>query len=131
MIVRAKHRSGFQFELASAENEILSDQWEDYGGEGAGPMPSELFLWSVGACFGQSMVYVAGKMRRVLPGLRLEVDGVKAKEVFRYGSITVRAMADCEPELLAKVVSLAKKYCFVTNSLSESVTLTFVTGEKP
>ena len=85
MIVRASHQSGFQFKLSSAENELVSDQWEDYGGEGTGPMPSELFLWAVAACFGQSMVYVAGKMHKTLPGLRLTVDGVKAKEVFRYG----------------------------------------------
>jgi uncharacterized OsmC-like protein len=130
MIVRAKHQNGFRFELASAENELLCDQWEDYGGEGTGPMPSELFLWSAAACFGQSMVHVAGKMRKTLPGLSLEVDGIKAKEVFRYGSITVTVSADCEPELLAKVVSLAKKYCFVTNSLSDSVTITFITGGK-
>jgi len=57
-------------------------------------------------------------MHMEITGLRLEIEGVKDRKEFRFGTITITLRADCPLELLEKAGAMAKKYCFVTNSLS-------------
>lgn len=121
MIVRARHLEGVKFELASDENRLTADQWPEYGGNGEGPMPGELLLWSIAACFGQAVVYVAAKMRKPVDGLTLEIQGDKDRTVFRLSEVTIRISGNCPAERLGKIVQTAKKYCFVTNSLNVPV----------
>ena len=121
MIVRARHLEGVKFELASEKNRAIADQWPEYGGDGEGLMPSELLLWSVGACFGQAVLHVATKMRKPVDGLTLEIQGEKDRTVFRLSEVTIRISGDCPTERLEKIVRTAKKYCFVTNSLNATV----------
>jgi putative redox protein len=118
MIIRARHADAYVFELASDAHNALSDQSPAYGGQGLGPMPSEYLLWSIAACFGQSLLFVAGKMRKPLEGLTLEVRADKDKTEQRFGTITIVVGSAGPPAQLEKIMHTAKRYCFVTNSLS-------------
>jgi putative redox protein len=123
MIVRATHLKDFQFELQSGGHLLVSDQSAEYGGDGTGPMPTELLLWAVAACFAQTVCFVASRMRKTVAGLVLEVGGVKDTQKQRFASISIGVSAACPTETLIEIVRKAKKYCYVTNSLSPQVHL--------
>lgn len=121
MIVRARHLAGAKFELTSEKNGIVSDQWPAYGGDGQGPTPAELLLWSIGACFGQAMVHVARRMREPLQDVTLEIRGNKDRQAFRLSEVTIGVSGRAPSGQLEKIALMAKKYCFVTNSLSAAL----------
>ena len=118
MMVRARHVSATVFDLTSDEHKAITDQSPMYGGEGRGPMASEYLLWSIAACFGQSVLFVAGKMRKKIVGLTLEVRANKAHAEQRFEAVTITVGSAGSPAQLDKIVQLAKRYCFVTNSLA-------------
>ena len=121
MIVTALPVSETAFTLTSDLHTAVSDQSPDFGGEGLGPMPSELLLWAVASCFGQAIRYVAARRRQAMEGLSLEVSGVKDAKAFCFVEIVIAVSAAVPQELLESIVHLAGKYCFVTNSLATPV----------
>lgn len=121
MIVTATSLTETAFSLASDMHTLVTDQAPDFGGEGLGPMPSELLLWSVAACFGQAIRYVAMRRRRTIEGLSLEVEGTKDTQAFRFGEITITVRGALPQPLLETIVQQASRYCFVTNSLAVPV----------
>ncbi|MDR2745669.1 MAG: OsmC family protein [Desulfovibrio sp.] len=124
MIVTAKHLEGFRFEVSSGRHSLITDQPPEYGGTDRGPMASEIFLFAVASCFGQSMLHVAKKMRKTATQLVVEVTAGKNASKFCFSEIVITVKADCAPDILEKIMALAQKYCFVTNSLSGSVKIT-------
>ncbi|MEE8484908.1 MAG: OsmC family protein [Nitrospinota bacterium] len=125
MKVTAKHIEGFRFEMVSDSLTIISDQAEQYGGEGTGPMPSELLLWSLASCLGQSIAYIAKKKRVEIRNLKLEAQGKKDMDDFRYGEIGVLVSGDLPSDELNKMLELARKYCFVSNTLAQGITVDY------
>ncbi|MEA4857116.1 MAG: OsmC family protein [Solidesulfovibrio sp.] len=121
MIVTAVPLNETALTLTSELHTAIADQSPGLGGEGLGPMPSELLLWSVAACFGQAIRYVAARRRQEVEALSLEVDGVKDAKAFCFGEIVIRVSAALPLQRLESIVLLAGKYCFVTNSLSTPV----------
>jgi putative redox protein len=121
VIVRATHQGGYRFELRSGDRTLVSDQAPEAGGGGAGPMPGELFLWAVASCFGQAMAHVAARMRVPVEDLRVEVEGAKDERSFRFGTVTVTVEGSCEAARLQRIADLARKLCFVTNSIAGTV----------
>lgn len=113
MIVRAKHLEGIKFELASGKNRLTVDEQS--------AMPSELLLWSIAACFGQAIVYVAGRTLNPVEGLSLEVQGDYDPDGFRFSDVTIRVSSRNPIEYMEQVAQTAKEYCFVSNSLSVTV----------
>ena len=131
MIVTATSLTETAFALASDMHSLVTDQAPDYGGEGRGPMPSELLLWSVAACFGQAIRYVAMRRRRALAGLTLEVEGTKDAQAFRFGEIAITVRAAVPRPLLEAIVQQASRYCFVTNSLAVPVRCVVISKQEP
>lgn len=109
------------FELQAGTHRLLCDQREEFGGQDRGPMPTELLMCSVASCFGYAMHFVAGRMRKTIDNLVVAVDGEKDFTNSTFSQITVTASADMDTDMLTKIACLAKKYCFVTNSLSVPV----------
>lgn len=112
--------------LMSRNHHLTTDQASEYGGEDLGPMASELLLSAIASCFGQSMLYVASRMRRQISELCLDVESEKDAEHFRISEVSVSIRAKCDPDVLRKVADMAKKYCFVTNSLSADIRFSYV-----
>ena len=111
------------FALASERHSLVSDQSPEYGGEGLGPMPSELLLWAVAACFGQAVRHVAARRRQPVEALAVTVSAEKDPAAFRFGEITLVVRAALPRQRLEAIVEQAKRYCFVTSSLSVPVRL--------
>jgi uncharacterized OsmC-like protein len=124
-MVTARHLEDLRFELRAGAHVAQSDQRAEFGGLDQGPMPSELLLWSVAACFGQAVAHVARKMRTSLPGLALEVSGEKDRELFQFRRVVVAVRAECPGERLERAVHLARKICFVTNTLGKAIAIEF------
>ena len=123
MIVTATTCGQTAFALASESHSLVSDQSPEYGGEGLGPMPSELLLWAVAACFGQAVRHVAARRRHPVEALAVTVSAEKDPAAFRFGEITLVVRAALPRQRLEAIVEQAKRYCFVTNSLSVPIRL--------
>ncbi len=121
MKVTAKFLEDYKFEMVSDHLTITSDQAEQYGGDGAGPMPSELFLWAIASCMGQSIVHIIGRFRESIENLTLSVEGKKHPEKFRYRKIIISIQGDYPDDRLKEVVKMASDYCFISNSLAEDI----------
>jgi putative redox protein len=120
--ITARHGAGAVFELSARGHRLTSDNSPEYGGTDLGLMPSELMLCAVASCFGQAVQHVAKKMRREIKDLVLEVSGVKDAGQFRYNALNIRLSSSGPAQQLEKVAGVAKKYCFVVNSLAVPVT---------
>ncbi|MDR1855720.1 MAG: OsmC family protein [Desulfovibrio sp.] len=129
MPVLARHEEGAVFRLSTRGHEWVSDNSPQYGGTDRGPMPSELLFAAAASCFGQAVLHVAKKMHKRIGELTLEVTGTKDAERLRIGSIAIRLAGVAEPGVLERVATLAKKYCYVLNSLD--VPVTFEVTESP
>jgi uncharacterized OsmC-like protein len=129
VIIRATHLDEWRLEIEAGKHRIITDQTEEYGGTDTGPMSSQLLLSAIASCFGQSVLYVAERMHKEIAGLRLEVEGDKDRKEFRLGAVRITLRADCPQALLVKIAPMAKKYCFVTNSLGVPVEVFCADGE--
>ncbi len=121
MKVEAKFLENYKFEITSEESSIISDQSLKYGGDGAGPMPSELFLWAIASCMGQAIVHISGKLQERIGELRLTVEGMKHPEEFRYSRIIISVQGDCPEDRLREIVKIASTHCFISNSLRDDI----------
>ncbi len=121
MKVTARLLEGYKFEMVADHLSITSDQSPQYGGDGAGPMPSELFLWAIASCIGQSIVHILGKFRETITDLTLSIEGKKHADQFRYRKIIININGDYPEDRLREVVKIASDNCFISNSLSEDV----------
>ncbi len=130
-MVTARHLDDLRFELRAGAHVSLTDQRTEYGGLDQGPMPSELLLWSVAACFGQAVAHVARKLRTQVPGLSLEVSGEKDRHAFQFKSVAVAVRATCPQARLEHAVRLARKLCFVTNTLGKAISVDFRVEGQP
>lgn len=131
-MISARHEEGYRFRLQVGAHTFVSDQRPEYGGLDAGPMPGELFLSAVASCFGMAVYHVARKMRLEVADLSLEVDGEKDPDAFRFRAVSISVRARCPQPKLERVVELARKHCFVTQSLAPTITLGIrASGEEP
>ncbi len=121
MKIEARFLENYKFEITSKEFSIISDQSPKYGGDGAGPMPSELFLWSIASCMGQAIVHISGKLQERIDDLRLTVEGMKHPEEFRYTRIIISGQGDLQEDRLREIVKIASTHCFISNSLRDDI----------
>jgi uncharacterized OsmC-like protein len=128
MRVTARFLEGYKFEMVSDHLSITSDQSPQYGGDGAGPMPSELFLWAIASCIGQSIVHILGKFRETTTDLTLSVEGKKHPDQFRYRKIIIDINGDYPEPRLKEVVKIACDGCFISNSLAEDIEIEINVG---
>ncbi len=128
MKVEARFLENYKFKITSEESSIISDQSPKYGGDGAGPMPSELFLWSIASCMGQAIVHISGKLQERIGELRLTVEGKKHPEEFRYTKIIISVQGDNPEDRLREIVKIASTHCFISNSLRDDIEIEIKTG---
>ncbi len=94
---------------------LQGDETPQYGGEDAGPMPTEFFLVSIASCMCLAVYHVARKRRLSLDQLEVSAWGYKDMQAFRFNEIQVLVEANLDE--IEKLVDLAKAYCFVSNTI--------------
>lgn len=82
---------------------------------GFAPMPTEVLLGSVAACFTIAMAWVAAKRDLTLPGLHVDVTG--DYDGPRVSSMHISVHCDADPALVEQLIPRARRVCYVTNSL--------------
>jgi len=101
--------------------EILTDQPEDAGGDGAAPSPFDLFLASLGACTGYFVLQFC--RRRAIPTDSLEVVQHREQDP-ESGDTVIRhdiTLPDGFPEKYRSAVLRAAEACSVKRVIAQGV----------
>lgn len=99
-------------------HQLQGDEMPGFGGEDTGPMPSELLLAALGTCMCLAVAHIARKRRIELGQLTLDVGAEKDPQAFRLRSIYATVRAELPQAQLEQLVEQARRYCFVSNTLS-------------
>jgi putative redox protein len=101
--------------------EIAVDEPESAGGTDTGPQPTDIFLASVASCFTLAMAYAARKGQVELPGLSVETIGTYQGQAFSEIEVVVHSEAPVD--VIEKLIPVAERVCYVTNTLRGEFTL--------
>ena len=122
MLTRAIHLGEGKFNIVDVyedDSEVTVTPTGVQGGKGAHSIASKFMLGAIASCFGQAVLYAAGRLGFDEPDdLVLSVEGSKDKEKFQLGGITVTVEAAARQGDLEAMIDMAKDYCFVSNSLT-------------
>jgi len=120
MEVQAIWKKNYQVDVRARQFTVPIDEAPEFNGEDTGMMPTELFLCSLASCFCLALVYVAKKKRIEVKGMSVMVKGEKDLRNFQFSRLLVEVESSIPPQILEGVINLAKKYCFVSNTVSKS-----------
>ncbi len=95
------------------------DRLPEKGGEGLGPIPTELLLLSLGSCLSFNLLHYAQKSNLKLNRLRVELEDAVSSAPERVSKITarVRISGDLSDEEITRLLRSAKG-CKIHNTLS-------------
>jgi len=126
MEVQAIWKKNYQVDVRARQFTVPIDEAPEFNGEDTGMMPTELFLCSLASCFCLALVYVAKKKRIEVKGMSVMVKGEKDLRNFQFSRLLVEVESSIPPQILEGVINLAKKYCFVSNTVSKSCPIEYV-----
>lgn len=118
MKVEAVWKKNYQVILSSRQFRIPADEAPEYSGDDTGMMPTEMFLCSLASCFCMAIVYAARKTRLELSDMRVNVIGEKDVKNFVFKRCIVEIKSSTPTKELSDTVELAKKYCYITNTIN-------------
>jgi putative redox protein len=95
------------------------DRLPEKGGEGLGPIPTELLLLSLGSCLSFNLLHYAQKSNLKLDRLQVELEDEVSSAPERVSKITVRIRisGDLSEEEITRLLRSAKG-CKIHNTLS-------------
>ena len=125
----AEWRGGLATDVTGRGHAIRVDEAREFGGEDTGPMPTELLVAALASCFCLAMAWAAGKRRVAMEDLRIDVRAHRAGDEPRHGSYDLWVHSSTPAAELAPVVELAKRFCWVTNTLSTPPEVHYHLGE--
>jgi len=127
MEVQAVWKKNYQVEVKARQFRVPIDEAPEFHGEDTGMMPTELFLCSLASCFCLALVFVARKKKRIeVKDMIVNVKGKKDLKNFIFSSLIVGIESSLSPEILEEIIPLAKRYCFVSNTVSKSCPIEYV-----
>lgn len=121
--VTARWIDGYRAAVPIRHFTLEIDEPREYGGDDAGPMPTELFLASLASCFALAIFHAARKIGRRLPDLSVTARG--EYEGLRFSRIVVEARSS-DTEVVESVMERAQHYCYVSNSLARPPSIEYV-----
>jgi len=122
--VVASWEGGFRCRIPVRDFELVADEPVKLGGTDAGPMPTELFLSSLAACFAMSVAHVARKRGVELPDLAVRAHG--EYEGLRFRRIRVEVQSSHPREELEAFIQRAISYCYISNTLQQKPEMEYV-----
>ncbi len=126
MEVRATWKRNYQVEVKAREFIVPIDEAHEFNGDNTGMMPTELFLCSLASCFCLALVFVARKRRFEVKDMRVNVKGEKDLKNSIFSKLIVEIDSSLPSETLQVIVPIARKYCFVSNTVSKSCPIEYV-----
>ena len=117
---KAEWKTNLQIRVDVRLFEIDVDEPPQYHGEDTGMMPTELFISSLASCFCMALVFVAKKKRVKIDDMNVNVSAEADTKNFRYSKLIVKVLSSVPHSKLKELVEQAKKYCYVSNTISQS-----------
>jgi putative redox protein len=114
----AEWRGGMATDVTGRGHCVRVDEPEEFGGEDTGPMPTEMLVVALASCFCLAVAWAARKRRIPLEDLRVSVRPHRAVGEPRHGTYDVWVETSTPPDAIAPAVDLAKRYCWVTNTIT-------------
>jgi putative redox protein len=127
MEVTAYWDGDMQVRVPVRDFEVRTDEPPQYGGQDTAPMPTELFLSSLAACFVLAVRHVARKDGFEPPDLAVRALGTY--DGLRFGKIRIEVRSS-EPRV-QDVIARAVTYCYVSNTLREPPEMEYVMAGDP
>ena len=122
--VHAVSRGAWLCDVSMGEFDMAIDEPESVpGGTNQGPNPTSMLLGSVASCFTLALSWSARKLDVELE--HLLVDATGTYDGPKFASIHGEAEIGCDPEMIEPLLAEAKKVCYVTNTISGGVELSF------
>lgn len=104
----------------------LVDRPEAKGGTDKGPMGGELLLMGLGGCFMSTLLAAVKARDANISDLKVEVNAILEDSPSRFTEIELIVSGKYQDkDLMAKLVTMADRGCIVSNTLRDSVKLTF------
>ena len=120
---------GYRCSVRMRSFEIQIDEPAEYGGSDSGPMPTEVFLASLGACFALAVAHAARKQGIELPDLSVHASG--EYEGTRFRRLKVEVHSSHPRNQLKRFVERAVSYCYVSNTLLQTPEIEYVIADRP
>jgi putative redox protein len=120
--VSARWAGGYECRVRARAHEITIDEPAEHGGD-RGMMPTEALCSAIASCYCLALAHVAGKRGLELPGLNVVVRADRAGRELRYQSFEVVAQADVPEDQLGALIEPARRFCWVSNTLTAGVHL--------
>lgn len=114
----AEWRGGMATDVSGRGHSLRVDEPAEFGGADSGPMPTEVLVAALASCFCLAVAWAAGKRRIPLDDLRVSVRPHRTVGEPRHGRYDVWVESSTPPGDLAPAVELAKRYCWVTNTMT-------------
>jgi putative redox protein len=127
MEVTAYWEGGFRVRVPLRHHELRMDEPPRFGGDDTGPMPTEMFLASLTACFTLAVRHVARKDGFEPPDLAVRADA--EYDGLRLGRIRVEVISS--DDRVRDTIARAVPYCYVSNTLREPPEMEYVMAEEP
>ncbi len=121
----ATWRGGMACDVAGRGFSLRVDEPAEFGGTDSGPMPTEMMVVALASCFCIAVAWAARKRRIDLADLEVDVQPHRQVGEPRHGRYTVRVRTSLDPEVVAPAVDLARRYCWVTNTLQNPPEITY------
>jgi putative redox protein len=126
----AEWRGGLRADVSGRGHALCSDEPEEFGGTDSGPMPTELLVAALASCFCLAVAWAARRREIPLEHLEVQVQPHRAVGEPRHGSYDVWIHSDSPAEAIAPAVELAKRYCWVTNTLRTPPEIRYHLGDE-
>jgi uncharacterized OsmC-like protein len=88
-------------------------------------MPTEALCAAIASCYCLALAHVAGKRGVELPGLNVVVRAYRPGRELRYERFEVVAQADVPDDRLGALIEPARRFCWVSNTLTAGVQLDY------
>ncbi len=126
--VDAVWKKKYQVEVTARQFEVPVDEPPQYSGDDTGMMPTELFLASIASCFCMALVYAAKNRKVSVSDMKVTAFGDTDPKNFTFSRIVVRVISTLSEADLEVIMPLAKRYCFVSNAVSQSCPMDYETA---
>jgi putative redox protein len=129
--VNVKWTDGMSFEADVMDHKITMDADPEVGGRKKGPKPKLLLLVALAGCTGMDIVSLLNKMRVEFRKLNIKVDGDTVDEhPKRFTNITITYKLtgkNIDRSKVEKAIIMSQeKYCSISATLKESVTVNYL-----
>ena len=121
----ADWKGGMASEVTGRGHTIRVDEPPEFGGGDTGPMPTEVLAAALASCFCIALAWGARKRRIAVGAIQVAVRPRRAPGEPRHGFYDVVVRTDADPDAVAPAFDLAKRYCWVTNTLMNPPEITY------